>query len=249
MPGKIWTRADSGSIESRVETRGRSSGRPEDFALADSLDQAIDAAFDAAEELRRAHDRSDVPSRFTENWAVGRALAESGLLDHSALHGEAPDFVYRVMASKARALARSDGTEAASWTQLRPALSENPPNREGGRKGHDHWSMCVWLAEQDYDDAVTTFGGHIRNAWQMLERPALSPLVFRRAFRSWLSGLTPSVAAHLTDTKTFPELMKAFRERWPSRGLRSALQPIHYKEGELRSEIDRVANDAGFLNS
>lgn len=250
MPAKIWSRTPAGEIQLTVETRGRTSGRPEDFALAEDLDAAIDRALDDAEALRARLARKDVPAKFTKNWAVGRALADSNVLKHPALHNESPALLYRAMAAKFRVLARADGSQASNWVQLRPVLSDDPTNREGSSEGrHDHWSMCVWLAEQDYDDAVLTFGGSTRNVWQMLERKALSPLVMRQALRSWLASFPPDVAADITSAKKFPELMKALRQRWPARGRRPALQPVHYSEGDLRAEIARVAENAGLTNT
>lgn len=250
MPAKVWSRTAAGDIVSTVETRGRSSARAEDFALAEDLDAAIDRAFDDAESLRSQVARDEVPTKFTINWAVGRAIAQSDLLKHAALHSEPPALLFKAMAAKFRTLARADGSEASNWVHLRPELSEEPTNREGSSKGrHDHWSMCVWLAEQDYDDAVLTFGGSTRNVWQMLERKALNPLVMRQALRSWLAGLPPDIAADITSAKKFPELMKVLRDRWPARGRRPALQPVHYAEGELRAEIARVAESIGLVEA
>jgi hypothetical protein len=105
----------------------------------------------------------------------------------------------------------------------------------------------MWLAEQSYADALLTFGGNLRNVWQMLERTNLRPLVVREALCGWLGDLSDEGRAHLTHNKTFPELMKALRKRWPARGRRSALQPVHLGEDEVRAEIAKVALAAGLL--
>jgi hypothetical protein len=249
MPAQIWSLRDNGDVVSGVETRGHASIKPEDFTLADHLDTALDHAFDEAEHLRAKYARPDVPERFTTYWAVGRALRESGILNHDALRNESPDLFFKAAAAKFRTLTRADGTKASNWANLRPTLTDAPTNREGSRKGHDHWSMCLWLAEQEYDDAVSTFGGSIRNVWQTLERPTLASLVFREALRTWLAELPEHTARDLTSTRKFPPLMKAMRARWPGRGRRSALQPVHYEREELRREIEAVARSAGLLDT
>jgi len=254
MPARIWEQDASGGFFSTIfrQKRGSrrpvSSARPEDFSVAANLDVAIDGAFDEAEALRVQVARDGVPAMFTRNWAVGRALANSQLFEHPALKPEEPDLAYRALAAKARFLKRSDGTTASNWTQLRPEFRDAPTNREGRQKGRpDHWEMCVWLAEQEFDDAVDTFGGSTRNVWQMLDRKSLRPLVLRQALRNWLAALPPATATELTSSKGFPELMKALGERWPARGRRPAKQPLHYSEPELRSEIARIAQRAGLI--
>ena len=73
--------------------------------------------------------------------------------------------------------------------------------------------------------------------------------MLRQALRNWLASLPPDIANEMTSAKIFPELMKALRERWPARGLRSAKQPIHYSEPELMVEIAHVAERAGLLGA
>ena len=243
MPGKIWSFLDDGVLSSRIETRGRSTGSPASYALADRLDRRIDRALDEAARLRSQLENPDVPEAFTGAWAVGRALHSTGVLEDPALEGEHAGFIWEVMAAKAATRVRSDGSEERGWADLRPALDPGRPTaRQGSRKGDDYWSMCVWLAEQEYGDATRTFGGSIRNVWQMLDRPTLKPPVLRSALCTWLADLLPAEADRVTGTKVFPELMKALGHRWPARGQRSALQPIHYSVDELVAEIARTVD-------
>lgn len=247
MPGKIWTKMDDGELRPRFISRGQPTGRPSDLTSADDLDRAIDGVLDEAEHLHSQLSHPDVRGSFTRAWAVGRAIRQSGVLQHPALKEEESDFLWEVMAAKARVAVRSDGTPEESWTDLRPSFGKERTAREGSRKGDDYWSMCVWLAEQDYGAALRTFAGSIRNVWQMLDRPTLRPLVLRRALNAWLEHLPPDQAKHLTSTRTFPELMKQFVRRWPSKGRRSAMQPIHYDEHELRAEIERLVSAQGVV--
>jgi len=246
MPGKLWREIEGVGHEAEVYARGGPSASPQDFVLADSLDRHIDRALDEAERLRAQLSNEDVPEPFTRAWAIGRALRSSGLLEDPALSSEAPGFLWQVMAAKAVASVRADGTREKSWEGLRPVLDPQQPRaRQGSKKGEDYWSMCVWLAEQEYGDAVTTFGGSIRNVWQMLDRKTLAPLVLRVAIREWVADLPAETRARITSTREFPELMKALVHRWPARGRRPALQPVHYDHNELRAEVERVAVAAG----
>jgi hypothetical protein len=104
----------------------------------------------------------------------------------------------------------------------------------------DYFELCLWLADQDFAEAAKTFGGSVRNAWQMLERPSLKPIEVRRAFSHWLDGLEPELHTRAVQPTVFPELMKALRARWPDRGPGSAKRPVHFGENELLAEMTLV---------
>ncbi len=243
MPGKLWRRTDDGVLASDVLDRGSSAWRPESLVLADRLDEGLDVALDEAARLFGSVSHPDVPERFTAAWAIGKALSNSNIQNHRALEFEDPKFIWRVLFNKAVIRVRSDGTTEEDWDNLRPDIRfGKTTNRQGGQKGDDYWSMCVWLAEQDHSEAAHIFGGSIRNVWQMIERPTLRVLVMKKALSSWLADLPEDVADQITSTKIFPELMKKLRSRWPARGKRRALQPVHYSQEELKAEIDRLVD-------
>jgi hypothetical protein len=87
---------------------------------------------------------------------------------------------------------------------------------------------------------VETFGGSVRNVWQMLERPTLRPLIVRAAFHQWLDQLEAQQRDELLQPQRFAELMKALRARWPDRGPGSAKRPVHFSEDELLAEMRAV---------
>lgn len=229
------------------ESRGAATDNPVQITAARELDHGLDAVLDKAADLvKRVHDPR-AGKKFTAAWAFGSALSESQISEHEALEGEDEDYLWAVLADKWRIGVRSNGTPTTAWESSRPPKGDDPTQREGSQKGDDHWSMCTWLAEQSYADAVMTFGGNTRNVWQMMERKNLRPLVVREALCGWLGDLSEEGRAHLTHNSTFPELMKALVKRWPARGRRSALQPVHLGVDELRAEIARVAWEAGIL--
>src|SRR5262249_7048424 len=86
-------------------------------------------------------------------------------------------------------------------------------------------------------DAVQTFGGSVRNVWQMLERPTLRPLKVRTALLVWLQTLSDDTRADLRQPATFASLMKALRTRWPDRGPGSARRPVHLTHEQLLEEF------------
>jgi hypothetical protein len=247
MPGVLWFK-EQDHLQRRYESKGQVTQNPAEITIARELDRALDKVLDEAVDLKsRVHDPRRARNEFTAAWAVGSVLRESRLSEHKALKDEDDGFLWEVLAEKSWVEARSDGTKEDAWESIRPARRKEKVQRHGGAKGDDYWSMCRWLAEQSYADAVLTFGGQVGNVWQMLERTALRPLPVRKALCGWLGDLSEEGRGRLTHRKVFRELMKALRKRWPARGRRSALQPIHLGIDELRAEIAKAAWEAGIL--
>lgn len=248
MPAKFWDKAPDGKIEGSVRARGSQSNSPFEFTLATQLDEAIDRMLDSAVDLmEQAATAGSAPqtkseATFLKWWSVGAAMIRASIRDEPALEGEEPEFLDQVLANKFRVGVRSDGTETKRWLGLRPddRGDDRRRNREGSEKGFDHWAMCMWIAEQPYEEARKVFGGSIRNVWQMLERSSLRPLVLRRALLVVFSQLPDALVSELTSTSGFPELMKTLRTRWPGRGKRSARQPVHYDEASLVKELQAL---------
>jgi hypothetical protein len=237
MPVKLW-QADDKGLYSRIVTGWDQVRTGEEYrAQAEQLDAVLDNVLDRAVECVAAESSGTVPEEFLRAWAVGRALQESKIFDSHALRNERRELVWRALAYKCRTGARASGATEEQWRTLRPS-SVREPRREGGRL--DYFEMCQWAAEQDLKEAAFTFGGSVRNVWQMLERPTLRPLPVRRALHGWMKSLPKDTAAKLVRPKSFAEMMKALRGRWPDRGPGSAKRPAHYSEEELRLEVEKV---------
>ena len=237
MPVKLWE-ADKNGLSSRVVTDWDTIGTSEEYREdAEELDQHLDGVLDGALERIRNSRNTGVPPLFLRAWAVGRALIESGVFDSPALRNEQRQILWKALARKCRTGARSTREEDRRWLSLRPSKAREP-RREGGRL--DYFEMCWWLAEQDLQDAADTFGGSIRNVWQMLERPALRPVALRRALKKWLGSQPQSVREKLYEPAVYAEMMKELRRRWPDRGPGSAKRPVHYEDGALSTELEKL---------
>jgi hypothetical protein len=240
MPVLIWQETNEGPRGS-VETDWETLFTPEELREeAEALDRRLDDVLDSAVCESRIL-ASGIAPEFARAWAIGRAIRESGILQSAALANEKRESLWLAVARKCRLGIRSDGSAAPEWAELRPSTAREP-RREGRRL--DYFEMCLWLADQEFGDAAMTFGGSIRNTWQMLERPTLRPLAVRDAVKAWLWDMGDDEKARATSTTVFPELMKALRSRWPDRGPGSAKRPLHYTPAELMSEASRVLDHA-----
>ncbi len=240
MPVKIWE-ADENGLSSRVVTDWDTIWTSEEYREdAEKLDLALDAILDDALARVRGGKNAGAPSSFLRAWAVGRALTESGVFNSPALRNERKhQLLWKALAQKCRTGARSTREIDTRWLSLRPS-STREPRREGGKL--DYFEMCYWLAEQDLGDAIDTFGGSIRNIWQMLERPTLRPIGVRRSLQSWLNNQPTYIKERLLQPQPFADMMKQLRKRWPDRGRGSAKRPVHYEDEALFTELAKVLN-------
>jgi hypothetical protein len=237
MPVKIWEAGKNG-LSSKIVTDWDTIWTSEEYREdAEDLDQHLDGVLDGALKRIRNSRNTEVPPLFLRAWAVGRALMESGVFDSPALRNERRQILWKALARKCRTGARSTREEDRGWLSLRPSNAREP-RREGGRL--DYFEMCWWLAEQDLQDATDTFGGSIRNVWQMLERPALRPISLRWVLKRWLGSQPQSIRQKLYEPAVYAEMMKGLRRRWPDRGPGSAKRPVHYEDEALLTELEKL---------
>ena len=237
MPVLVWELTAKGA-RSTVETTRRFAFTVEELRHeAELLDRELDTVLDTTVAEVAKLEAGGAHVEFVRAWSIGSALRESDVLTGPPMRNEPRHLLWLALAQKCRTGIRSDERTDSRWEALRPSTAREP--RREGRK-LDYFEMCLWLAEQPFEEAVQTFGGSVRNVWQMLERPTLRPLVVRQAFREWLQQQDDDVRAELLTPGEFPELMKALRARWPDRGPGSAKRPVHYTEQQLTAEIAAV---------
>ena len=239
MPVVVWICDDDG-LRNAVETDRRTKLGGEEFrAEAKTLDEVLDGVLGRAARTAAALSESSSPAerRFVRHWAIGHAVIESGVRAHPSLADESGTRLWRAMRSKLHCGAHSDGSQSSEWDILQDVRGRRsgapPPRRESRRRGDD-FDRHVWLAEQDFDDAASTFGGSVRNVWQMFDRPSLRPLIVRTAFLEWLRTLQVDARRHILQPPCFAEAVKTLGRRWPDRG---ALRPSHYSGRELKDAI------------
>ena len=238
MPVLIWDRDENGGISSRVVTTRRSAFAGEEFrAEADQLDEKIDQTLNLAVELvsRLADQRRD--SKFASRWALGRALAVSNILGADELEVDERKFLWLALSRKCRLGIHATGETSDLWKKLIPQRNTDPIRPE-----LDVFTLGLWLQEQDFPEAKITLSNSLANANEMFRRKALSSLKMRRVLYRWLCEAR-GLDSPLT-TKEFETIAKRLCKRWPSRGIGSAKQPIHYEnQEELYSEVVELLQD------
>ena len=236
MPVKIWDRNQE-SLSSVVETVRPASLRGEMFRVeAEALDWEIDRVLDMASALSVSVG-TDTPEQaaFVRRWAIGRALADSGLLQSEYLEPQETQALWRAMARKCRLGVRADSTHEERWYNLIPARESDPRRAE-----RDVFAVGLWLQEQELEQAMIAFGASRANAIDVHRRGSIRSRIFRDALARWFAGLAPPLRSQLGRRTNFTPLAKALAGRFPARGPGSAKRPEHYSEEDLYEEVRKV---------
>ena len=238
MAIKLWNLDEPGNLTSNIRRMGQSGMEAEGFRpQAEELDSAIDQVLDTAQALLAQQDPNPRHNMFVKRWAIGRAIAESRILESTNLEaGERPD-LWRAMARKCRLGVRHDGKREPRypWKGLIPGRDMEPRRIED-----DIFGLGMWLQEQDLDEAKAAFGEGLHNAKQVWSGEALRSRNFREALAIYFSEQGQEELDILYRIPQYAVLAKALRRRWPSRGKGSAKRPAHYGDTELLEEIRRV---------
>lgn len=234
MPGKVWYKDSNGHLTGVLIAGDNTRPNIVEIELANALDRKLDNVLDEAFIRHSQLSNPDiVHTRFTSAWVVGEVFSRSAVVFDKALASEDSKFLWNILSQKSSACARSDGSNERNWRTLRPSDTSQD-------RGMDYWEMCLWLAEQEYARAVRTFGGSIKNVWSLLGTPTLKPLVLREALCDCLDGLDEEIRQKIFKVLTYRKMLKQLRHKWPARGTRSALQPIHYSQEDLAEVLAKT---------
>lgn len=240
MTVKMWDLDESGNLTSSIRKEGRTGIRAEESRpQAEALDREIDKLLDQAINLLVQQDPNPRHTEFAKRWAIGRAIAESGILDSPHMEpGERTD-LWRAMARKCRLGVRCNGKRSprSRWKGLIPGREMEPK-----RIQDDIFGLGMWLQEQELEDAKLAFGQGLHNAKQIWSREALRSRNFRDALAAYFSELENEEREELYVIPQYARLAKALRSRWPSRGKGSAKRPVHYNPDDLLEETRKVLN-------
>lgn len=235
MPVKMWN-LDNGQLTNSVKTSRGDSYRGEQYRHeAEALDEEIDQMLDQAAALCTGVSVPKIEQAIVKLWAVGRALAESQILDSAHLDPDDRKWLWLAIARKCRLGVRANGSTKEGWRDLIPDRESDPRRIE-----RDVFAMGLWLQEQELNSAMTTFGTNLKNVQQFHRRAALSSKKMRESLERWSADLSPKRRLELMKAQNFEHLAKALARRFPARGPGSAKRPVHYSEDELFEEVRKV---------
>ena len=238
MAIKIWNDDGSGQITSTIRRMGSTGINAEEHrSQAAAIDAQLDDLLDKALVLLDQQDTGQNHNRFTTRWAIGRAIAESDILESPHMEtGEMPD-LWHAMSRKCRLGVRHNGepNPTSRWKTLIFQRDTEPKRVE-----YDIFGLGMWLQEQDLDDAKLAFGSSIHNAKQIWSGEALRNPKLRQALTDYFANFTEDQRQYVCQNYRYALLAKALRRRWPSRGKGSAKRPVHYDQHELSAEISQL---------
>lgn len=236
MPVLMYELNGNGDLHSQVVTSWSSNFDGEEYrSVAEDLDVAIDEVLDSAVELWIANSDTDAQTELIRVWAVGRAVAATQLLDHSAMDNEYRINLWQAMEQKVLLGIRSDGLIYSNWTQLRsraPKVTTRPDRHL--------FEVGLWIQNMPLVDCAVLFLGQSALCSELFRRPAFRSLKMRSAFLRWIRAHDGQSLQWVSVKRNYVELAKAVVKRWPARGPGSAKRPEHYSEQRLDAELKRV---------
>ena len=237
MPVKIWGHTSDGVLTNKVETSRSDSYRGERYrADAEALDEEVDRMLDQAATLAARVPAVEARQQsFVKRWSVGRALAESSLLESEYLETNERRWLWLAIARKCRLGVRSDGGSEPSWRKLIPNRESDPHRIE-----RDVFAIGRWLQEQDIGPAMASFGASLTNAREIHRRGAINSKNLRDVLGRWFEDLSSARRSELTKSANFVSLAKTLARHFPARGPGSAKRPAHYSDEELYEEVCKV---------
>lgn len=239
MPVLVWERRDDGKLRSDVITSWRTEFDGEEYReLAEALDREVDVVLDRAVKMLDESSGIDATREFVRTWVLGRAIEESGILNHKAMKNETSINLWVAMDKKTLLSVRSDSTEESSWLRIRSRAQ-----RVTSRPDQHLFDVGLWIQQQDLDQARVIFAGSAGLARNAFRRPVMRSMKMRESLERWLSAQTPEVLEWVSVNKNHSLLQKAIAKRWPNRGPGSAKRPEHYSDERLDMELFRLLDD------
>lgn len=265
----LWSE-EQGELYSRVRSERRVFLSAEEHREeAEDLDARLDELLDDALKLVEVYAREagyGKPNSILKPWALGRAIARSAVLAHEAMLGERRELLWEALAHKCWYGVRADASREFRWRGLRNTTKRgerrvNPEKSRGNNFRYEDFEIGLWLADQEWDEASSIFGGTIGNAIEIYRRPTLNSHDLREAVFQWWIKQSEKVLAVIRSPSgqmskkrggDFTIIAKALVQRFPARGPGSARLPQHYPPEELQAIVDEVldaARDAHFPDS
>ena len=234
---------------------------------AKEIDRILDNIFDQAlinlSELQLKQDDYKKHKEFYRDYAVGRSIIDSEILLHSYLAGNGtkskpPELLvdkgnyemivekginiafYTAIGRKASLGKSLDFYEKDRWKAIRPtrknAVKEGE-KRASGKK--DIYARAVYLAEQDLNMALLTFGGIVDLVSGAFERNLMS-LKLRNSIAKFCGQFNIDKREKYYSRDVRREMYKKLNKLFPSSGAGSSKSPENYTEEVLLETLNKI---------
>lgn len=236
MPVLMWLENEDGKRYTKVRTSWNTEFDGEEHRdLAETLDAEIDKVLDNAVKLMDSRLELGAQREFIRTWSLGRAVAQSSILDHEAMQNEVRLNLWQAMEQKALLGIRSNGEPEIGWRRVRSNVDHviSRPDRH-------LFEIGLWMQQQEFEDATIVFMGRSSNPERAFLRQSMRSLKMREALQRWMLRQDDNVLAWLSKTSNYVSIYKAVVKRWPDRGPGSAKRPEHYSQQRLDRELAKT---------
>lgn len=236
MPVLMWLENEDGKRYTKVKTSWNTEFDGEEHRdLAEVLDAEIDKVLDNAVKLMDSRLELGAKRGFIRTWSIGRSIATSGILQHEAMQNEFRINLWQAMDQKALLGIRSNGDTETSWRRVRSNVKN-----ANLRPDRHIFEVGLWLQQQEFGDAISTFMGSSGIASVWFRYPAVRSLKMRQAIQSWISEHKPEHEYWFSLIENHDAIGRAIVKRWPAQGPGSAKRPEHYSQERLDTELAKI---------
>jgi len=263
MPFLYWL-DDEGYIISTQWNKNHEDEFEEEAKIVDRLlDEIFDESLITLSKIKKEKNDYKDHKEFFRDYAVGRSIIESGILEHEYISGDGtkskpPELLtdtgnYEMIVEKGQnisfftaigkkaSMGKSlDYYEIDRWEELRPVRkgsTKKGEKRDSGKK--DIYARAVYLAEQDLDLAILTFGGKVDLVAGAFERN-LDSIKLRNAIARFCEQYDLGERERYYTREVRREMYKKLNKLFPSRGPGSSKSPENYSEDILLETLNKI---------
>jgi len=263
MPFLYWLDSSRYIVASQWKDNRDEKYAKEAKAVDRNVDSILDNSLDKLSEIRNSQKNYKSHKEFFRDYAVGTSIIQSKILEHPFIIGDGSrdkprellvdsgntDMIidkglniafYTAIGVKATLGKSLDFHEEVRWENLRPLrkdASKKGTKRAGGKK--DIYARAVYLAEQELETALLTFGGKVDLVAGAFER-SLESLALRNAIAKYHEQFVPEERERFYKREIRREMYKRLNKIFPKTGAGSSKSPDNYSGKELLDTLKTI---------
>jgi hypothetical protein len=267
MPFLHWTDEGSIAIITQWSDRDPIEYEKEAIVVDKILDKILTNAQNIFIELEKIYGPFNLKSSaFYREYSVGKSLNESKLLEDPLIKGsgtkDRPPELLNDKTGKVKDVesgfadskiglfsslgnktvngySHALGNDADRWKNLRPDGKNQGAKRSGKQ---DNFSRASYLAEQDIENALLSFGGIVDNVSGFHERTNFT-LNLKNAVAEVYKLIPEQSRKNYYSRSVTRPMYKDLKALFPATGPGSAKQPVHFGEEELIKTLKNIWRD------
>mgnify|MGYP001181171692 CR=1 FL=1 len=263
MPFLYWVDSERYVVATQWKRDSLTAFEKEAKEIENLVDDIFDKSLVKLNEYIDSYESYSSHKEFFRDYAVGRTIIDSNILDHEYIVGDGSEkkprellvdtgnirmiidkgeniAFYTAIGVKANLGKSINFEDKNRWKKLRPTrkdATKGGTKRAGGKR--DIYARAVYLGEQDLESALLTFGGKVDLVAGAFER-GLESLKIRNAMASYFKRFKNEEREKFYSRDIRREMYKKLNKIFPRTGPGSSKSPDNYEEKELLETLENI---------